>query len=76
MNHDSRITKPALRRAAFLIIALMPALLRAQFDTATILGTVRDSSGAVVPGVAVTLRNTQTGITANGQSDEQGGVEV
>jgi hypothetical protein len=75
VNHDSRITKPALRRAAFLIVALMPALLRAQFDTATILGTVRDTSGAVVPGVAVTLRNTQTGITANGQSDEQGNYQ-
>ncbi|MBI2818574.1 MAG: TonB-dependent receptor [Acidobacteria bacterium] len=33
----------------------------AQLPTATILGVVRDSSGAVVPGATVTASNTQTG---------------
>jgi hypothetical protein len=43
---------------------LWPAPARAQFDTATVLGTVRDASAGLVPGVMVTLRNVDTGITA------------
>ena len=36
----------------------------AQFDTATVVGTVRDNTGAVVPGATVTLTNLDTGIAA------------
>jgi hypothetical protein len=35
----------------------------AQLPTATILGVVRDSSGAVVPDIALTARNVETGQT-------------
>ena len=41
----------------------------AQFDAATVLGAVRDSTGGVVPGATVTLKNTATGITATAVSD-------
>ena len=44
----------------------------AQFDTAAVLGTVRDPSGALIPGVAVTLRNTETGIAATARTDAKG----
>jgi hypothetical protein len=47
----------------------------AQFETATVVGTVRDSSGAVVPDAKVTLTNTQTGVTAERQSDANGNYE-
>jgi hypothetical protein len=53
-------------------LLLFPALSAAQFDAATVLGTVRDSSGAVVPGASVTLKNIATGITATAVSDEHG----
>ena len=46
------------------LVALLPATVFAQFDTATVLGTVKDSTGAVIPGVTVTLRNDATGIAA------------
>ena len=49
--------------------ALVPATALAQFDTATVLGTVKDSSGGVVPGATVTLKNVATGITATAVSD-------
>ena len=68
-------------RAAFacrLVLAAIVAILAptttafAQFDTASVLGTVRDSTGAVVPGATVTLKNVSTGIVANTVSDDKG----
>jgi len=55
-------------RACHLLIAavalLAPAVsLRAQAVSGTILGSVQDSSGAAVPGTAVTIVNTETGLT-------------
>jgi len=44
----------------------------AQFETSVVLGTVRDSSGNVVPGVNVTLMNTETGIQATTTTAETG----
>ena len=46
--------------------------MRAQLATADILGTVADSSGAVVPGAKVTLVNTGTGIATTTKSDKTG----
>ncbi len=56
-----------------LLCAAAPAL--AQFETATVVGTVRDSSGAVVPDAKVTLTNVQTGVSAERQSDANGNFE-
>jgi hypothetical protein len=70
----------SLRRLAVLCAALWcPLLLStpawAQFDTATVVGTVRDSSGAVLPRATVTLKNIATGITQNIQADEEGNFQ-
>ncbi len=54
---------------------LLPTGAFAQFDAATVLGTVHDSSGAIVPGATVTLKNLSTGITATGVSDEHGNYQ-
>ncbi len=62
-------------RAAVAVLAallLLPASVSAQFDAATVLGSVRDSSGGVVPGATVTLKNVATGITATTVSDSNG----
>ena len=47
---------------AVLICALLlgPAIALAQSDTATLTGAVKDTSGAVIPGVTVTARHTGT----------------
>jgi hypothetical protein len=47
----------------------------AQFETATVLGTVRDAAGAIIPNVTVTLKNTATGITANAKTDDEGNYQ-
>lgn len=71
--------KPRKRTILFSIAAmlglLLPATAYAQFETATVLGTVRDSGGAVLPGVTVTLKNNATGIAANAQTDENGAYQ-
>ncbi len=54
-------------------LAAWPAF--AQFETASVLGTVRDSSNAVVAGVTVTLTNTETGISATSTTDTRGSYE-
>src|SRR5437867_2877529 len=59
---------------AALAFVLCP-MLRAQFETATVLGTVRDTTGAVLPGASVTLTNTATGIAAATHSDENGNYQ-
>jgi hypothetical protein len=45
---------------------------RSQFDTATVLGTVTDPSGAVVPHSQVALHNTATGAQATATTDDRG----
>ena len=47
----------------------------AQFETATVLGSVRDKSGAVVPGAAVVLLNVDTGLNQQQVSDAAGNYE-
>ena len=61
--------------AAVLAALFLPANAHAQFDAATVLGTVRDSTGAVVPGATVTLKNASTGITAMAVSDAEGNYQ-
>src|SRR5438093_1524318 len=58
-----------LALAVILIAALSVA---AQLPTGTILGVVKDRSGGVVPGTAVTVTNTDTGITRNAMTGEDG----
>jgi Carboxypeptidase regulatory-like domain/TonB dependent receptor-like, beta-barrel/TonB-dependent Receptor Plug Domain len=61
--------------AALLFCVFFSPAVNAQFDTATVLGTVRDPNGAVVPGATVTLRNTATGTTVSAQTDEDGSYQ-
>ncbi len=62
--------------SAVVVASLMlPAAAAAQFDSSTVLGTVKDSSGAVVPGATVTLKNTATGITAMAMTDADGSYQ-
>jgi hypothetical protein len=58
-----------------LVVLLLAPTVHAQFDTAEVLGTVRDSSGAVLANVTVELRNQETGIEAKTNSDSDGNYD-
>ncbi|HEV3197683.1 MAG TPA: carboxypeptidase-like regulatory domain-containing protein, partial [Bryobacteraceae bacterium] len=58
--------------AIFVMCALAAIPSFAQFDTAEVLGTVKDHSGAVVPKAALTLLHVDTGILAKTTADENG----
>jgi hypothetical protein len=50
-------------------------LASAQFDTASVVGTVKDASGATVPEAKVTLTNTQTGVSVVRTTSSDGNYE-
>jgi len=54
------------------ILALCPAASLAQVATATLQGTVKDQTGAAIPGVSVTVIHTDTGTSRNVLTDEAG----
>ena len=64
--------------AAIFCLALLalPASLFGQAATASISGTVTDSTGAAVPGAAITVRNTGTSATVSAATDTQGRYSV
>src|SRR5205809_4215643 len=62
--------------ALVVLIALGTCLSIAQTSTATILGTVKDTSGALIPGVSITVEHTETGQTRTVISSETGDYNV
>jgi Carboxypeptidase regulatory-like domain/TonB dependent receptor/TonB-dependent Receptor Plug Domain len=64
----------------FLILPLLlagtgPRTAAAQFETAAVVGTLRDASGAIVAGARLTLTNLETGVTTERSSDAAGNYE-
>jgi Carboxypeptidase regulatory-like domain len=71
------------RVASLLILTFLPvaydgnlARLIAQGATATILGTVTDTSGAAIPEAAVQVKNVQTDVTQSAATDAQGRFRI
>jgi hypothetical protein len=59
--------------AALVLAAALPCY--AQFDTATVVGTVKDNTGGVVPGATVTLTNLDTGVAIVRVTEANGSFE-
>jgi Carboxypeptidase regulatory-like domain/TonB-dependent Receptor Plug Domain/TonB dependent receptor len=58
------------------ILLMLPAApAHAQFDTGSIVGAVRDATGAVVPGATVTLTSAATGLSVTKTTDAEGNYE-
>src|SRR5262249_43981651 len=64
---------PAILLICLLMVTAATAV--AQFDTAVVLGAVRDPNGAVVPKATGTLKNLATGGTATEQTDNDGNFQ-
>src|SRR5262249_51706470 len=71
-------TRMSLRRALLcLAIFIMSAITAiGQLTTGTITGTVRDQSGAAIPGANITLKNTDTGLSRSTLTNETGKYEA
>jgi len=79
MNPRTLIQRGAQFRALFLtllLISVAGSLAWGQATNATIQGTVTDSSGAVVGGAAVQVKNVATGVARSTVSDSQGRFTV
>src|SRR2546425_12980658 len=58
------------------LIVLGSCLVFGQSSTATISGVVKDGSGALVPGVSITVKQVDTGLTREAVGSESGGYNV
>lgn len=61
---------------ALLLCFFVPTIARAQFENGSIVGSIHDSSGAVVSGATVTVTNAATGIVSTAPTKEDGAYEV
>ncbi|MPY90916.1 MAG: TonB-dependent receptor plug domain-containing protein [Luteitalea sp.] len=71
--------RSVMRRALFVLIGFLlvaPPGALAQLTTGTISGTVKDDSGGVLPGVTVTLRHVETGVSRTLVTEAHGRYEV
>ncbi len=57
------------------LVTLAPTHLHGQFETASVLGYVRDGSGATIPGASVTLTEEQTKAVVTAKTNSQGAYE-
>src|SRR5258708_23872057 len=57
-------------------LVLLPAVARGQQFLANVTGTVTDVQGAVVPGVTVTVLNTDTNVSTEAQTNVRGAYTV
>lgn len=68
-------SRTALCGLLLALVVLCPTML-AQGDLSTIRGTATDPTGAVVPGVTITLSNTETGSARTVETNESGNFEI
>jgi hypothetical protein len=62
--------------AVLMIVAAGTAAFAQSSNTAAIIGTVSDPSGAVIPGASVVVKNNATGLEFTATSNEQGGFTI
>lgn len=72
LTNETGPSRAVRRLRVVLALLLAPIAALAQFDTAAVLGTVRDAKGGAVVDAKITVRNTATGITSQTVTDGQG----
>jgi Carboxypeptidase regulatory-like domain/TonB dependent receptor-like, beta-barrel len=77
MKSTSVWVRSVFSLAMFMLLVYgLPTYVRAQTTNGTILGAVRDASGAGIPGVSVVVKNTETGVARSATTDSEGAYEV
>ena len=60
----------------FTLLSLVSVAFAQTTGTATVVGTVTDNTGAIVPGAAINLVNTETQFVYNGETNTEGAYYV
>ena len=76
MKRNTGIWTVAGVAGLMVVLLIFPARLRAQVATGTISGTVKDPSGAVVPGVSISVKSVATGAMRKTMTDSSGRYQV
>ncbi|MBS1813910.1 MAG: TonB-dependent receptor [Acidobacteria bacterium] len=75
-THNRRTTGSWLTALVAIVCLLFgAATMQAQFETASVLGYVRDNSGAAIPNATVTLTNVATNVSQTAKTDGEGKYE-
>jgi hypothetical protein len=75
MNYSQLMNYSRTIRLYVLVLCIAVPVLFGQFEAATVLGTIRDATGSVVPNCKVTLENVSTGIAVSTRTDGLGNYE-
>ncbi len=75
-NSVADMRKTFLVLMALVCLMFLPGQAIAQYENGSIVGTVHDSSGAVMPSATVTVTNTATGVVSTRQTNDSGDYEV
>ena len=77
MNAEVNLVLRSVRTALMVIVCVLfgTAAALAQFGSASVLGYVRDNTGAMVPGATVTLTNVATNVSQTANTDKEGKYE-
>src|SRR5688572_5087471 len=67
---------PAMHKSIICLLLLASAAFAQTTGTATLVGTVTDNTGAIVPAAAVNIVNTETQFVYNGQTGPEGNYYV
>jgi hypothetical protein len=62
--------------ATLLVLLFTVQIVHAQYENGSLVGTIRDASGATIPQATVTITNTATGITNQAKTDSDGNYDV
>jgi hypothetical protein len=65
-----------LRAVCFLFFLFLSSNLQAQYDNGSLVGTIKDKSGAAIPGAVVTITNNATAVATKVTSNGEGDYEV
>src|SRR5580698_9909164 len=64
-----------LNLLAAILFCLLGTQVQAQYENGSLVGTIHDSTGAAISGVAVTITNNATAVTAKATTNDAGDYE-